>query len=135
MMEKALLTIDGLANLVLGVILLLFPVGVGQALGAPSFTDLFYPTLLGGVLVGIGLALFIQRFRGSLPVSGLGVDGAIAINVCGAGVLAIWLIFGSLDVPSIGRSVLWAVAIAVFLIAAVEMLWRFWDRKRGKTDS
>jgi hypothetical protein len=129
MMEKVLLTIDGLANLALGVILLLFPVGAGQALGAPSFTDLFYPTLLGGVLVGIGLALFIQRFRGSQPVSGLGVEGAIAINVCGAGVLLIWLIFGSLDVPNIGRSVLWIVAIVVFLIATVEMLWRF----RGST--
>jgi hypothetical protein len=80
-MEKVLLTIDALANLVLGVILLLFPVGAGQALGAPAFTDLFYPTLLGGVLVGISLALFIQRFRGSLPVSGLGVEGAIVAIV------------------------------------------------------
>jgi hypothetical protein len=128
-MEKVLLTIDALANLVLGVILLLFPVGAGQALGAPAFTDLFYPTLLGGVLVGISLALFIQRFRGSLPVSGLGVEGAIAINVCGAGALVVWLIFGSLDISSTGRSVLWIVAIVVFLIAAFEVLWRL----RGST--
>jgi hypothetical protein len=133
MVEKTLLTIDGLVNLVLGVILLLFPVGVGEALSLPPFADAFYPTLLGGVLVGIGLALFIQRLRGSLQVSGLGVAGAIVINMCGAGVLVIWLALGKLNAPSIGRNLLWVVAIAVFLITAVEILWWFWNRRTGKT--
>jgi LPXTG-motif cell wall-anchored protein len=133
MAEKVLLTIDGLVNLALGIILLLFPVGVGAALGLPPFADAFYPTLLGGVLVGIGLALFIQHSRGSLQISGLGIGGAIVINMCGAGVLVMWLAFGKLNVPSTGQNLLWVVAIAVFLIAAVEILWWFWKRRTGET--
>ena len=45
-----LLVADAVINLLLGVLLLLFPFGIGPALGVPLSESSFYPTLLGAVL-------------------------------------------------------------------------------------
>ena len=55
--HKAFLLIDGIVNLVLGVLLLLFPFGIAEILGVPQPEINFYPTILGGVIFGIGIAL------------------------------------------------------------------------------
>ncbi len=52
-----LLIADGVANLVFGVALLVFPRPFFEALGIPWTAHDLYPTILGGVLLGIGLAL------------------------------------------------------------------------------
>ena len=50
---------------------------------------------MGGVFIGIALALFIEAFRERPQgLVGLGLGGAIAINLCGGLVLMGWLIFG-----------------------------------------
>ena len=54
--HKAFLLIDGIVNLILGLLLLLFPFGVAEMLGVPQAGSNFYPTLLGGVIFGIGIA-------------------------------------------------------------------------------
>jgi len=124
------LLIDGLINLLLGILLLSFPAVLVDVLGLPPFQGTFYPTLLGAVLLGIGIALFIQRHGKREGMTGLGIAGAIAINVCGVGVLLFWLVVGDLRIPVRGRVILWAVAIVVLLIAVVEAASGAW-RQRG----
>jgi len=87
--QRPLLLADALINLLLGVLLLLYPQWLVEALGMPVVANTFFPNVLGGVLFGIGVALLIAHRGG---VQGLGLDGAIAINLCGAGVVVGWLV-------------------------------------------
>jgi len=119
--DRLLLGVDGVVNLLLGVVLLAFPDWLVRALGAPPFATRFYPTILGGVLTGIGVALFLEvRRRGRGPV-GLGIAGAIVINILGSGVLALWLVAASSSIEPRGRIILWAIAAVVLGIAAAEI--------------
>ena len=45
------------------------------------------------VVFGIGLAMLIECYRKSSRFVGLGLGGAIAINLCGGFVLAVWAAF------------------------------------------
>lgn len=126
---KNLLFIDGIVNLLLGVLLLLFPLGIATILGVPVPDTDFYPTILGAVLLGIGIALLIDVLGQPHGLSGLGITGAIAINFCGAGVLTLWLIFAPLGLPSRGYVVLWAIAVVVFAIGFVELISKFCKEK------
>lgn len=120
MRSPHLLTIDAAINLALGLLLVLFPRPVAEVLGVPVPTSAFYASILGAVLTGIGLALLVERFRARHGVAGLGLGGAICINVCGAGVLTLWLIAGELTMPLRGRVFLWAVAIVILGLSIVE---------------
>ena len=121
MQEDQLLIIDGVVNLALGTVLLFFPRGLADLLAVPVPSSSFYPSILGGVLIGIGLALLLHRFRGRSRVIGLGIEGAIAINLCGAGVLMAWLIAGHLTIPIRGYVLLWIVTILVLGIGLIEI--------------
>jgi len=124
--HKTLLLVDGAVNLALGVVLLLFPAGVVDLLGLPPTSTTFYPSILGAVLMGIGLALLVECFGADRGVRGLGLGGAIAINVCGAGALLVWLLVDPFDIPARGYAVLWTVAILVLVIAGVELFTKSW---------
>jgi hypothetical protein len=117
--NRALL-IDGLINLGLGVALLSFTVVAGW-LGIPDAANAFYPTILGAVLFGIGIALLIECGRGDSEVVGLGLGGAIAINLSGGVVLTAWLLFGDLALPLRGKVILWALALCLVVISLVEV--------------
>jgi len=108
MNASSLLTLDAIINLVLGVLLIVFPSGLVSILGIPNVEVAFYPSILGGVLFGTGIALLIQHVRGS---SGLGLEGAISINLSGGLVLAGWVLFGALSLPLRGRILLWALVV------------------------
>jgi hypothetical protein len=41
----------------------------------------------------------IERYGASKNIRGLGLGGAIAINLCGAGVLLLWLLIVPFDIP------------------------------------
>ncbi len=130
MSERFTLTVDGAIDLALGILLLLFPRGVLTILAMPLAASAFYPSILGAVLVGIGLALLLQRFGEDSGVAGLGMEGAIVINVCGAGALVLWLIGGTLDIPRRGYAFLWVIALTVLGVAVVEIVLRI--LRRGK---
>lgn len=115
--EKSLLLVDAIANLVLGSLLLSFPLGVDHLLGLPTAESSFYPSILGGVIFGIGIALLLAR----AGRSGLGIDGAIAINLVGAGVLIAWLIARPSLIPTRGLVTLWIVAVVVAGIGVIEL--------------
>ncbi|UCF63981.1 MAG: hypothetical protein JSW33_15670 [bacterium] len=61
--RRVLILLDGVINLLFGIILLLFPWGVGQWLGLVVPDNHFFPTLLGAVILGIGLALLLEWRR------------------------------------------------------------------------
>ena len=121
-MQRPLLLADALINLLLGVLLLLYPQWLVEALGMPEVASTFFPNVLGGVLFGIGLALLLAHRGGA---QGLGLDGAIAINLCGAGVVVGWLVIAPHAIPPRGRITLWVIALVVIGIGLVELWHRF----------
>jgi hypothetical protein len=120
--HKILLVIDGIINLILGLLLLLFPLGIAQIFGVPESDINFYPSILGAVIFGIGIALIIEVYGEPKGIRGLGLGGAIAINLCGAGVLLIWLLLKGFEIPLRGHIILWAIALIVILVGIVELI-------------
>jgi len=125
--HKTLLTIDGIANLIIGLILLFYPFGLDKLLGLPQSEIKFYPTILGGVIFGIGIALLIEIFGFNKNIRGLGIAGAIAINYCGGITLLIWLILVPLNIPLHGYIILWIVAVVVLAIGIIETITKSWE--------
>ena len=52
---------------------------------------------------------------------GLGLGGAVAINLSGGVVLILWMIFGDLNIPLRGRFFLWSLAIILVVISSIEV--------------
>lgn len=120
MKPKFLLKADAAINLILGILLMAFPDGLVKTLGIPMAIPAFYATILGGVLFGIGLALLIECFGKSSRFSGLGLGGAIVINLCGGGVLTIWLLSDTLDLPIRGQVLLWCLVVLLIGLSLLE---------------
>jgi hypothetical protein len=118
MSSSVLLTVDAAINLALGAVLILFPAPVVAALGIPASESAFYPSILGGVLLGIGIALLLQRRSGN---GGLGLLGAVAINLIAGSVLAGWLLWGSLALPLRGRVLLWGLVVVLLGVSLAEV--------------
>ena len=119
--RNRVLFVDGLINLVLGIALLCFDLAADW-FGVPLSDTGFYPTILGAVLFGIGIALVWECVRSKGSPVGLGLGGAVAINLCGGLVLTVWLLFGALDLPLRGLIFLWGLAAALVLISLVELV-------------
>lgn len=119
---EVLLLIDGIINLILGILLLLFPFGIAEVFGVPDSNIDFYPTILGGVIFGIGVALLIERYGFKYKIRGLGIGGAIAINITGSLLLLVWLILDPFDLPLRGYIILWCLAIIVLLVGIIETI-------------
>ena len=130
-MRNELLTIDGIINLVLGVLLIAFPAGVVRAFGIPGGESAFYANILGGVLFGVGVALLIERFRPPLKAVGLGLGGAVSINLCGGLVLASWLVLGRLELSTFGVIALWTLVLLLVGLSMIELYGQF--RTSSKT--
>jgi hypothetical protein len=126
--RTTLLRVDGVINLILGVVLMAFPSSLVETLGVPETEDRFYPTVLGAVLFGIGVALLLEASRLPGGIIGLGLGGAVAINLMAASVLIVWLIWGDLDVPTRGRVLLAILSAALVAISTFE-LWVRWNRR------
>lgn len=126
---KLLLAADAVINLILGALLLLFPAGILEYLGLPPTDTYFYSSILGGVIFGIGVALSLEWQQGGKGLSGLGLAGAIAINLFGGGTLLFWLLFRKLEIPLRGTITLWVVAILVVGIGLVELFSKSWQEE------
>jgi peptidoglycan/LPS O-acetylase OafA/YrhL len=124
--RSKVLLLDALINIVLGLLLATFPDSVVRLLGVPATDTRFYPSILGAVLLGIGVALLIEFYRKPSRSPGLGLSGAIAINLCGAVFLIGWLLTGTLNIPLRGKVFLWTVAVALVTISGSE----WWLMKR-----
>ena len=120
-LHSIILSIDTIINLIIGIVLLLYPLGIPVWLGLPESNNGFYPLILGAVIFGIGLALWIELRYGKKGWRGLGFQGAIAINLCGGGILLLWLLMSNAAIPFRGYIVLWIVALAVLLTGGAEI--------------
>jgi hypothetical protein len=122
---KKILLVDAAINFLLGVALIIYSDGIVDTLGIPSAESSFYPNILGAVFIGITLALVIECFRRSDGPAGLGLTGAVVINLCAVAMLVIWLLIGDLDIPSKGRIFLWALSVIVVIVVIIELaIWR-----------
>lgn len=128
--QKTLLAIDAAVNLLLGALLLLFPIGIPRLLGLPQVSHHFYTTILGAVIFGIGIALLLELLGAPWGMRGLGLEGAIAINLCGGSVLLLWLLWRPFDLPVRGHVVLWSVAAVVLGVGMAELFARFRNTHR-----
>jgi hypothetical protein len=131
MRSPMLLLVDAVINFLLGILLILFPASFVAALGIPGSESAFYPNILGAVLFGIGIALLVERFRGS---GGLGLIGAVSINLSGGLVLAVWLLSGSLVLPLRGRVILWILVLILVVISSLELFVRAPRRSANEVD-
>ena len=122
MQTTFLLKVDAAINLILGILLMAFPTGLVKALGIPMEVPAFYATILGGVLFGIGLALLTECYWKSSRFKGLGLGGAIAINLCGGGVLITWLISDALILPLRGQILLWFLVLLLIGLSLRRLL-------------
>jgi hypothetical protein len=129
MAKKNLLVVDGIVNLVLGIMLVFFPAQLMVALDLPKVETYFYVNILGAVLFGIGVALLLERYNDRYHARGLGIGGAIAINLCGAGALIFWLLFGNLELSLGGAIFLWGIAVVVLGVAMTELLTKSWKEQ------
>ena len=122
MNRSLLLTIDSLVNLLLGVLLVVFPRDLISFLGIPEPSSAFYPSILGAVLFGIGIALWMERGADRARVRGLGLGGAVVINLCGALVLSAWLLFGDLSLSIKAAAVLWGIVAVLTVVSLAEVV-------------
>ena len=120
-MRKELLTIDGAVNLVLGILLVWYPASLAGVLGLSTDGRPFFASILGAVLFGVGVALLTERFRPPLRIVGLGLGGAIAINLCGGVVLAVWLLRGPLNLTALGQFAFWALVVVLVGLSTFEL--------------
>jgi len=119
---KFILIIDAMINFALGILLMLFPQNLVSFLGLPITYEPFYASVLGAVLIGIGIALAIECVGGASMLNGLGRGGAIAINVCGACVIMLWLVSGRLIITLRGYLVLWILVFVLLIVSGVELI-------------
>jgi hypothetical protein len=114
------LMVDAIINYALGILCILYSF-IAETIGVPIVENSFYPTILGAVLIGIGIALTIECCRKQGGMVGLGLGGAVAINLSGGLVLILWLIFGDLNIPFRGHFFLWSLAIILVGISLIEI--------------
>ncbi|MBN2614590.1 MAG: hypothetical protein JXR71_02755 [Bacteroidales bacterium] len=123
MKKRTTLLIDAFINLILGILLLFFNSGLAALLGVPASNTNFYPNILGGIFIGITLALAIEALKKEESRwVGLGLMGAISINMSGGIILTLWLVFGGLKLPVQGLIFLWSLAIILLIISSVELI-------------
>jgi len=125
-MKKSLLVFDAVINFTLGILLIMlipFPDFLPTLLGVPVVEYSFYPSIMGGVFIGIGISLLIEVVRHTdQDFVGLGLGGAISINLSGGLVLIGWLAFGNLSLPLKGKYFLWTIAILLVGISSLEFI-------------
>ena len=120
MSAKKILLIDAFVNFLLGSLLLIFSDNIVSFLGVPASEQRFYPNILGAVLIGIAIALALEYYRKPHGLVGLGLGGAISINLFAGLVLAIWLFSGRLMLLIRGKIFLWALVILLVVISLYE---------------
>lgn len=121
MNRSPVLVLDAVINLVLGAPLIVFRAGIAEFFGIPVPEQSFYPSVLGAVLFGIGIALLVEYLGKPKGLVGLGLGGAVAINLSAGVVLAGWLVSGELEISVRGHAFLWALVVVVVAVSGIEL--------------
>ena len=127
---KIILIIDAIINFLLGVLLIIFSPDIVSWLGIPESSTAFYPNILGAVFIGITIALIIDiTGKKNQCTTGLGFLGAVGINICGGVMLAIWLIFGTMNLPTRGLVFLWLLVGILMVVSVFELIHYYRSRE------
>lgn len=114
-----ILFLEVLIKLAFGVPLVLAPISTLKLCGLPCPPTGFWPRLVGGLLLGLAVAIFIEiRLPGS---KGLGLHGLIAINLVAAGSIVGPLIMNAGATTVRGRMALWLATALLFMLALAEI--------------
>lgn len=114
---QQLLWIETLLKLAGGLLLLIAPLTTIRVLGLPPSASGFWPRLLGGVLIGIGAATFIEGAWGS---RGLGLAGLIVINILSAALVAAMALLGGAGTRR-GSFALWSLVVLLIVLVLFEI--------------
>lgn len=125
--KNLLLVVDGVVNMLLGIMLIFFPAQLMFTFDLPKVETYFYVNILGAVLIGVGIALLLESSKERHNLTGLGIGGAIVINLCGAGMIILWLLFGNLELSPGGSVFLWSITLIVLGVAVAELLAKAWN--------
>jgi hypothetical protein len=115
---EQLLWLETLLKFVPGALLALAPIATLRVLGLPRPDTGFWPRLCGVLLVGIAGALFLE---GTSRGHGLGLAGAIIINLSGASLLATLLVLEAGPDSARGRATVWLVVCALVTLSVFEI--------------
>jgi hypothetical protein len=127
--RSKLLLVDALINYLLGLLLLIFPTNVVRFLDIPLTENKFYPSVFGAVIIGVAIALTLEHYRKPAGIVGLGLGGAISINMCGGIAVAFWLLFGDLDISLRGSIILWLLVVVLLTISTIELITHIHNKK------
>lgn len=120
-------SVDGIINFILGILLISFPTWLVKFLGIPS-APRFYPMILGGVLLVISIALFLER----------GILGRVGAGVGWRGCdQSVWWAcpcqlarFWRPVLPLRGTVFLWALVALLLGTSTVEFITKNWTRTK-----
>ena len=109
-----LLWLELVTKLAVGLVLAVIPRTAITVLGLPKVDTVFWPRLLGAVLIGISAATFMDT---TVRLGhGLALGGSFVINVAMAGGLASMLFLKQGPVTRRGRVVVWALILALMAL-------------------
>ena len=118
-MRDQLLWVEAIVRGALALALIAVPKQVIAVLGLPRTEDTFWPRLVGAIFTGMAIAAYFEgHFK---PASGLGLGGAIAINLATAFALATALVVGGLALPRRGRLLMWISTAALVVLSLFEL--------------
>jgi len=116
---QQLLTVEILLKLAGGLALVLAPLSIIKLLGLPRTDSGFWPRLLGAVLIGMAMALYLEgRGPGS---QGLGLSGCVIVNFSAVSILGGSLALEAGPTSARGRVVVWAIVVVLASLSVLEI--------------
>jgi hypothetical protein len=117
---QQLLTIEILLKFAGGLVLVLAPLSTIKLLGLPRTESGFWPRLLGAVLIGMAIALYLEgRGPGS---QGVGLLGCVIVNFSAVSILGGLLALEAGPPSARGRAVMWGVVVLLVALSVLEIV-------------
>lgn len=116
-MAQQLLWIETVLRLIAGVILLVLPIVAARVLGLPLPQATLWPRLIGGLMIGMAGAVFLE----GITSRGLGLGGLVIINLATAATLAALLVLERASQTKRGRIFLWGLVVSLVGFSLLEL--------------
>ena len=101
-----------------GIALLALPVSLARVFGLPHGNIGFWPRLLGGVLIGLAGAIYVEASQPN--IQGLGFTGLVIINISAILLMISLIIMKQIETWR-GNAAMWAVCGVLLLLSMFEI--------------